>query len=83
MSHDDTFDEEAGYFDATALRNLSEPAFAALGNGAVAYVKAVVVDEQPAFAVHGADGRPLAVVAERDLAFAVILQNDLEPLSVH
>jgi len=54
-----------------------------LGIGEVAYIRNVEVDGEPAFAVHGADGRPLAVTTDRDVAFAVTRQNDLEPLSVH
>jgi hypothetical protein len=54
-----------------------------LGCGEVAYVKPVRLEGENAFAVHGADGRPLAVVADRDVAFSVVRQNDLEPLSVH
>lgn len=54
-----------------------------LGIGEVAYVRNVEVNGEPAFAVHGADGRPLVVAANREVAFAVTRQNDLEPLSVH
>jgi hypothetical protein len=69
--------------DGIGLRTLTPPAFAALGNGQVAYVKAVEVDGESGWAVHGADGSALAVVADRDVAFALIRQNDLEPVSVH
>ncbi|MGK9167336.1 DUF1150 domain-containing protein [Inquilinus limosus] len=62
---------------------MSPTDFAALGLNQIAFVKPVVVDDQPAFAVHGADGTPLAVVKDRDLAFAVIRQNDMEPVSAH
>jgi len=36
-----------------------------------------------AFAVHAADGTQMAVIADRDIAFAVVRQHELEPLSVH
>ncbi len=49
----------------------------------LAYVRPVDVDGEAAFAIHAADGRPLAVVRDRDTAFAAALQNDLEPLFVH
>jgi hypothetical protein len=65
------------------LHTISAATFAALGNGEIAYVKPVVVEGAGACAVHAADGRPLAVVPDRDLAFAVIRQNDMEPMSVH
>jgi hypothetical protein len=62
---------------------LSSTEFTALGVGAIAYVKEVTADGKTAFAIHGADGTPLALAANRDLAFAVVRQNELEPLSVH
>jgi hypothetical protein len=65
------------------LRTLSEVGFAAYGVGQIAYVKTVINDGQPASAIHDADGRQLAVVETRDLAFAVIRQNDIEGLSAH
>lgn len=62
---------------------LSSTEFTALGVGAVAYVKPVTAEGKTAFAIHGADGTPLALAANRDLAFAVVRQNELEPVSVH
>lgn len=56
---------------------------AALGRGQIAYAKAVTVDGNELYAIHAADGEPLAMVENRRLAFAVIRQNDLEPASVH
>jgi len=64
-------------------RNLSTTSLEALGKGQVAYIKPVVVEGKEAFAIHGADGQPLAVVDEPDVALAVIRQNDLEPVRVH
>lgn len=54
-----------------------------LGLGDVAYIKPVETDERTAYAVHAADGREIAVMFDRDLAFAAVRQNALEPLSVH
>ena len=56
---------------------------AVLGVQAVAYVRATEAEGKPAYAIHAADGTQMAVVASRDLAFAVIRQNDMEPVSVH
>lgn len=69
--------------NATVLMDLAVHDLANLGIGEVAYIKHVEVEGKPAFAVHGANGQPLAVVTDRELAFAVTRQNDLEPLSVH
>lgn len=65
------------------LRQLSTQDFAGFGLGDVAYVRPVEMDGTAAFAIHAADGTPLSVVADRDLAFAAIVQNDMEPVSVH
>ena len=54
-----------------------------LGLEDVAYVKRVVLDGTEGFAVHAADGTQMAVLPNRELAFAVIRQNDLDPVSVH
>ena len=35
------------------------------------------------YAIHTADGNEVAVVDGRELAFATISQNELEPVSVH
>ena len=57
--------------------------FAALGVDEVAFVKVVTVEGRKAAAVHAADGTALAICPSRDLAFAMIRQNDMEPVSIH
>ena len=57
--------------------------FAHLGVEHLAYIKRVIVDDAPAFAIHAADGRPMAVLRDYDLALAALRQHDLEPVSVH
>lgn len=65
------------------LRQLSTRDFASFGLGEVAYVRPVELNGTAAFAIHAADGTPLSVVGDRELAFAAIVQNDMEPVSVH
>ena len=65
------------------IRQLSERELGLLGINDVAYVKAVADDGAGAFAVHAADGTRIAVLANRDLAFVMVRQNDMEPVSVH
>ena len=65
------------------LRQLSAQELGLLGINDVAYVKPIVDNGNAAFAVHAADGTRIAVIANRDLAFAVVRQNDMEPVSVH
>ena len=62
---------------------MSDHDLAALGLQEVAYVKPVFVEGNTAYAVHAADGTEIAVLANRDIAFAAIRQNDLRPVSVH
>ena len=54
-----------------------------LGAQDIAYIKSTVHEGRAAFAICAADGAELAVVADRDIAFVVARQHDLEPLSVH
>jgi len=49
----------------------------------VAYIKPVNENGQTAFAVHAADGTPLAIIGDRATAFAAVRSHDLEPVSVH
>ena len=58
--------------------------FIALGLQDVAYVRPAKGETgEPVFTIHSADGNALASVESRDLAFAVVRQNGLEPVSVH
>lgn len=46
--------------------------------------KALALDpETPLYAVHGADGERLAVMMDRETAFAAAVAHELEPVSVH
>ena len=65
------------------LREISQQELGLLGREDVAYVKSIVVEGQPAFAVHAADGTQIAVMENRDIAFAVVKQHGMEPVSVH
>jgi hypothetical protein len=65
------------------LRHISPQEFATFGMQAVAYVKRVSINDTVAFAIHAADGTQLALLSDRDAAFATVLQNDIEPVSVH
>lgn len=46
-------------------------------------VRAQAGNLQTLWAVHGADGERLALVADRKLAFILARQNDLAPVNVH
>jgi hypothetical protein len=69
-----------GMFD---IRHISEEQLAALGVPHIAYVKPVTVNGVEGFAIHAADGTPMAFAGSRDIATAVVVQHDMLPLSVH
>ncbi len=71
---------EIGNFD---IRHLSAEQLAGLGVSHIAYVKPVVVNGEHGFAIHAADGTPMAVAGDRNVAVAAILQHEMQPLSVH
>lgn len=65
------------------------------GTDRIVYVREVAVDDLPdavrdqmpglavVYSVHGTDGRQLALVADRKLAFHLAREHQLEPVSVH
>ena len=65
------------------LRHISPKEFAILGMQDLAYVRRVTVADGVAFAIHAADGTEVAVLPDRETAFATVRQHDLEPMSVH
>jgi hypothetical protein len=69
-----------GNFD---LRHLSAAQLAQLGLTQVAYVKPVLVNGARAFAIHAADGTPMALAESCALAIAAINQHDMFAALVH
>jgi hypothetical protein len=43
----------------------------------------VVVNGKQGFAIHAADGTPMAIAEGREVAFAAILQHEMVPALVH
>jgi hypothetical protein len=72
--------QEVGTFD---VRHLSEQQLAALGVSHIAYVKPVIINGMQGFAIHAADGTPMAVAGNREVAIAAVMQQEMLPLSVH
>lgn len=65
------------------LRALTLQDFLVFGIQQVAYIRPVIMNGSPAFAIHAADGTPLAFHENQDTAKALTRQNDLEPMTVH
>ena len=82
MTDENTMSEktEVVTFD---IRRLSAEQLAQLGVSHIAYVKPVTVNGQHGFAIHAADGTPMALAGDRDVAMAAIVQHEMHPLSVH
>jgi len=79
---DDTEDTkiELRAFD---VRHMTADQLGALGMSHIAYVKPVVVNGTAGFAIHAADGTPMALAGDRDLAIAAIVQHEMVPAQVH
>mgnify|MGYP001596034535 CR=1 FL=1 len=60
-----------------------EVAITELKNTGVIPIDAPIPAAQKFFALHSADGRRVAVVDSRDMAFVAARQHELEPVSVH
>lgn len=65
------------------IRHLSVEQLAQLGLAQLAYVKPIVVNGSAGFAIHAADGTPMAVAVDRDVAIAAIQQHEMVAASVH
>jgi hypothetical protein len=65
------------------IHHLSVEQLGQLGVSQIAYVKAATVNGQHGFAIHAADGTPMAVAGDREVAMAAILQHEMHALSVH
>lgn len=65
------------------IREMSPEEFARFGVTQLAYVKPVVVNGTEGFAIHAADGTPMAIADNREVALAAIVQHELVPLLVH
>jgi hypothetical protein len=65
------------------VRHLSEEQLASLGVSHIAYLKPVMVNGVQGFAIHAADGTPMAVAGDREVAVAAVMQHEMLPLYVH
>ncbi len=65
------------------IRKMTSDQLMQLGMADLAYVKPVMFEGQMAFAIHAADGSPMAMAADCDLAVAAIVQHEMQPAMVH
>jgi hypothetical protein len=64
-------------------RQMSMRELALFGMQDIAYVKRDAINDTPGYTVHASDGTQIAAFADREVAFAMVRQHGLEPLSVH
>ena len=65
------------------LKNLSQSDWLAFGLNDVAYLRPLVLEGKPVFAIHAADGSQLALAATRDIGLDALAQHDLEHVPLH
>jgi hypothetical protein len=65
------------------VRHMTAIQFAQLGVKQVAYVKPVVFNGAPGFAIHAADGTPMAVAPQLETALGAIMQHEMFAALVH
>lgn len=68
---------------ALDVRHLSQVQFAQLGTPYIAYLKPVINEGVPAIAIHGADGTPMGMATDVDVAIAAVEQHEMHPVRVH
>jgi len=80
-----THDGTANFIPGTIfdIHHISTDQLASLGMEEIAFVKPVMTEGGPAFAIHAADGTPMAIASNALLAAAAIIQNDMLPSLVH
>lgn len=65
------------------LRQMSPRDLAAFGIQDLAYIRPVLVEGKPRYAIHAADGSQLALAPSYELALATVRQNDMEAVGLH
>ena len=69
--------------DGLDIRKMSQMQLLELGMEQMAYVKPVWMDGTTAFAIFAADGSPMAVAADCDMAVAAIVEHEMVAAMVH
>ena len=75
--------EPSGAVRIIDIRQITTDQLAQLGISQLAYIKPVTVAGEDVFAIHAADGTPMAVAPNRDLAWGAILEHEMVPAFVN
>ena len=65
------------------VRQITQDQLQQLGVSQLAYIKPVMLNGAAMFAIHAADGSPMAVSDDRNLALAAIVEHEMIPTLVH
>ncbi len=65
------------------VRHITPDQLQQLGVSHLAYVKPIMLNGAAMFAIHAADGSPMAVAEDRNLAVAAIVQHEMAAMLVH
>jgi hypothetical protein len=65
------------------IRKLTTEQLAQLGMTQIAYVKPVMLNGTQGYAIHAANGLPMGLAEDRDVAIAAVLQHEMVPVPVH
>lgn len=76
-------DQAAPTLELIDVHHLTSEQLMTLGLSQIAYVKPIMMNGSPAFAIHAADGSPMAVAGDRELAVAAIIQHEMAAALVH
>ena len=76
-------EDQAAMAAIVDIRHISDQQLAQLGMQQIAYVKPVDGGRYAAFAIHAADGTPMAIAGGLDVAIAAIRQHEMVPAQVH
>ncbi len=65
------------------VRHITPDQLQQLGVSQLAYVKPVMLNGAAMFAIHAADGAPMAVAEDRNMALAAIVEHEMIATLVH
>jgi hypothetical protein len=70
---------DTGAVQIIDIRQITTDQLAQLGVSHLAYIKPVTVGGEDVFAIHAADGTPMAVAPNRELAWGAIIEHEMGP----
>jgi hypothetical protein len=82
-SQNNTDGADAGAVRILDIRQITTDQLAQLGVSRLAYIKPVTVGGEDVFAIHAADGTPMAVAPNRELAWGAIIEHEMVPAFVN